>query len=338
MRVEARVDDDAAQPRGTSGGARELCVLAPRCAPANRTLAMKTPEREDPLVGGRFGEKYRVVTRLGGGAIGTVYKAKQVVGGPPVAIKVLHAEYASHPEARARFEREATALSALRHPNVIGVIEFGSHDAGLYLVMEYGEGQPLDAMIAEAPLEPAVALLLADQVLAGLGYAHAHGILHRDLKAENVLVAQSADGSPIAKLLDFGLAKFADKATWGDSTTLTAEGSVMGTPAYMAPEQALGAKVDARADVYSAGVLLFELLTGQWPFYADDLVGLLRAHALDAVPSLEATREGLRAQPGLDALIARAMAKKAKDRFADANAMRVALRAVPRPAATLIGS
>jgi len=292
-------------------------------------------EQDDPLVGARLGEKYRVVARLGGGAIGTVYKAKQVVGGPPVAVKMLHAEYVDHPEARARFEREASALSAIRHPNVIGVIEFGTHEGALYLVMEYGEGRTLDALIEEAPLDPSVALALADQLLAGLGYAHAHGVLHRDLKAENVLVTRGEDGALVAKLLDFGLAKFADKGTWGDSTTLTAQGSVMGTPAYMAPEQALGARVDARADVYSAGVLLFELLTGAWPFYADDLVGLIRAHAMDPVPSLASARPELRAHPELEAVIRRALGKRADARFADATAMRLALRAVPRPAATL---
>ena len=295
------------------------------------------PEQDDPLVGARLGEKYRVVARLGGGAIGAVYKAKQVVGGPPVAVKMLHAEYASHPEARVRFEREATALSAIRHPHVIGVIEFGEYEGALYLVMEYGEGRTLDSMIGDGPLEPGVALMLADQILAGLGYAHAHGVLHRDLKAENVLVTEQASGTLLARLLDFGLVKFADRSTWGDATTLTAEGSVMGTPAYMPPEQALGASVDARADVYSAGVVLFELLTGAWPFLAEDAAGLIRAHALEPVPSLASVRPELRAHPALEALVARAMGKRPDERYADANAMRAALRAVPRPAATLAG-
>ena len=298
---------------------------------------MVTAPEEDPLVGSRLGEKYRIVARLGGGGIGAVYLAKQVVGGPPVAIKVLHAEYATHPEARKRFEREATALSAIRHPHVIGVIEFGAHDGRLYLVMEHGEGRTLDALIADGLLDPAVALGLADQILSGLGYAHAHGILHRDLKAENVLVTVQANGALLARLLDFGLVKFADRSTWGDATTLTAEGSVMGTPAYMPPEQALGAKVDARADVYAAGVLLFELLTGVWPFMAEDAAGLIRAHALDPVPALASARPDLRAHPALYAVVARAMGKRPDERYADANAMRAALRAVPRPAATLTG-
>ncbi len=142
------------------------------------------------------------------------------------------------------------------------------------------------------------------------------------------------DGRPHARLIDFGLAKFQNHEVWGAQSMITSQGAIVGTPAYIAPEHLFGPRVDARSDVYSAGVLLFELLTGSWPFVAEEVADVLRAHALEPVPTLAATRPELSFHPALESLVARALAKKMDARFKDAGELRAALRSVPHPAAS----
>lgn len=286
--------------------------------------------------GQRIADRFRLSSPLGGGATGSVWRATDERAGGEVALKVLWPEVASLEEARLRFEREARALAALRHPHIIEVIEFGGDAELLYLAMELLEGRTLDALIEAAPLDPNVALGLADQFLAGLAFAHQLGVSHRDVKSENVFVVEKAGERPFAKLLDFGLAKFQDRASWGLTESLTASGALLGTPGYMPPEQAFGGQVDTRSDVYSAGVVLYELLTGHWPFYAEELSDMLRAHAIMPVPPLRERRPELRVRDELDAVVQKALAKLPEDRFADAGAMRAALRRVPAPAAFVI--
>ncbi len=286
--------------------------------------------------GRRLADRFVLTSPLGGGSTGSVWRATDVRDGRDVAIKVLWPEVASLEEARLRFEREARALAGLRHPHIIEVVEFGADAELLYLAMELLEGRTLDVVIEEAPLDPTRALDLADQLLAGLAFAHQLGVAHRDVKAENVFVAERPGEKPRAKLLDFGLAKFRDRASWGATETLTVTGTLLGTPGYMPPEQAFGGPVDARSDVYSAGVVLYELLTGHWPFYGEELTDLLRAHALEPVPPLVKARPELRVRAELDAVLTKALAKRPEDRFEDAAAMRAALRRVPAPAAFVL--
>jgi serine/threonine-protein kinase len=278
----------------------------------------------DAFVGVVLDGKYRLDAVLGEGTSGGVYRGVALATGRPVAVKMLHPEWLGHEESRRRFEREARTLAALRHPNVIDVIEFGSFEKALYLVMELLEGRTLGAQIeVHGPPPLDVGLRIADQLLAGLAFAHQHGVLHRDLKSDNVFVAEPLT----VKILDFGLAKL-DRATWGEAS-LTAVGSMLGTPGYMPPEQALGGKADPRSDVYVAGVILFEILTGQWPFHAEDIPGMIRAHALDPVPPLASVRPDVAWPPHLEAVVRTAMAKKPSDRYEDAATMRRALRAPP---------
>jgi eukaryotic-like serine/threonine-protein kinase len=283
--------------------------------------------------GRRIAERFVLSSPLGGGSNGSVWQATDEREGREVALKFLWPEVASLEEARLRFEREARALSGLRHPHIIEVIEFGADAELLYLAMELLEGSTLDAMIEAGPLDPARALEIADQLLAGLAFAHQLGVAHRDVKSENVFVAERSGERPRAKLLDFGLAKFRDRASWGATETLTVTGTLLGTPGYMPPEQAFGGAVDARSDVYSAGVVLYELLTGHWPYYGEELTDLLRAHAMAPIPRIRDARPELRVRPELDAVIQKALAKRPQERFEDAGAMRAALRQVPAPAA-----
>ncbi|MEQ9649564.1 MAG: serine/threonine-protein kinase [Sandaracinaceae bacterium] len=290
----------------------------------------------DPLIGTELDGRYRLLEAIGEGAMGRVYRAERMDGTGQVAVKVLNEDCTREPDLRERFEREARALFGLTHPNILDVQDYGVIGGQQpYLVMEMLEGQSLDELVDERTLDPAVALDLGRQVLAGLAYAHGLGVLHRDLKTENVFVVQTPDGRYYAKLLDFGLVKFVDDERWGEGRKLTVAGSVMGSPAYMSPEQGTGGQMDARSDVYSAGVVLYELLTGNWPFVADSRVEMLKAHLLEPVPALAAGREGLVARPELDALLRTSMAKEMGERFADAGQMLAALDAIPAPAARL---
>ncbi|MCC7539734.1 MAG: serine/threonine protein kinase [Deltaproteobacteria bacterium] len=289
-----------------------------------------------PSVGAVLGGRYRLAELIGTGTSGAVFRALRD-DGPAFAIKVLRRDALAHDELRRRFEREASALSTLTHPNVIGVLELGEVEGAPFLVMELLEGETLDALLSRENLAPEVSVEIADQLLAGLAHAHAHGILHRDVKPANVFLARQPSGGRIAKLLDFGLVKFGHGSAFGVHTTLTERGAILGTPAYMSPEQVLGREVDARTDVYAAGVVLFELMTGTWPFVEEDVTDMFRAHARDPVPALGSVREGLVTRPELDALVRKAMAKRPPDRFADAREMRIALARVPRPVARLGG-
>jgi serine/threonine-protein kinase len=278
------------------------------------------------------GGQYRIESVLGAGSAGVVHRAIRS-DGVRVALKLLHGDALRREDLRRRFEREAKALAAAAHPNVLSVLELGQDASGLYLVTELLEGRTLESLVQESRLAPDLALAIADQILAGLGHAHSLGILHRDVKPENVYLERTSSGMR-AKLLDFGLAKFHDQTTWGQQSMLTQEGTLLGSPAYMAPEAVFGPTVDARTDVYSSGVLLFELLTGTWPFVAEEIVDILRMHAIDPAPPLSAARPDVTFHPDLEKLIARALAKRPEDRWADANEMRAALARVPRPAAT----
>src|SRR5260221_2587763 len=239
----------------------------------------------DPLVGTLIAQRYRVDERLGVGGMGAVYRAEHVLMRKPVAVKVLHREMTAMQGVVKRFELEAIAAGRIDHPNVTVATDFGKlEDGSFYLVLEYVPGRSLTELIrAEAPLPAERALFIARQMAAGLGAAHGAGIVHRDLKPDNVMLIERGGTKDFVKVLDFGIAKVNAE---GASSPLTRIGSVFGTPAYMAPEQAAGQPVDHRADLYSLGLVLYEMLAGKPAFESEDIVGLLSKQLTEPPPSL----------------------------------------------------
>jgi serine/threonine-protein kinase len=292
----------------------------------------ETDPQSDPLIGRKLDGRYDVIARLGEGGMGVVYRGRQAHLGRFVAIKVLHQDTAAIGEWRRRFEREAQALSALAHPNVVPVTDSGIDGGVPFLVMELLQGKTLAELLKEGPLPLWRALDIARQTLRGLGFAHGKGIVHRDLKPANVFLQELPDQADHVRLLDFGMVKFIEKKTGGSKATadtLTRAGVVFGTPAYMSPEQAKGGPADARTDVYAAGALLFEVVAGRRPFVENTPEAVVMAHLTQPVPSLAKVRPGLGAAAALlQPVVERAMAKKPGSRFKDADAMLAALEAV----------
>ena len=273
--------------------------------------------------------KYAVERRIGEGGMGRVYRARQLVLDKPVVLKVLHQELLSDARTVARFQREARAASRLNHPNSINILDFGvAEDGELFIAMEYVDGHDLHHLLSnEWPLpEPRIIRIVA-QVLSALADAHAAGVIHRDLKPENVMVEPRRGGeSDVVKVLDFGIAKIVDTAEAGPA--LTRAGFVCGTPEYMSPEQAKGAPLDARSDLYSVGVLLFQLVTRRLPFEADTAVGFATKHLTEPPPPPSRVRPG-GCSPELERLILCALSKDPAARPQTAEEFLERLQALP---------
>ncbi|MBI5499664.1 MAG: protein kinase [Deltaproteobacteria bacterium] len=287
---------------------------------------MSSPE-PDPLVGTVVDGRYRVLARLSEGGMGVVYRAEHVFLKREVALKRLHRELTGHGEAVARFEREAQAAARIDHPNVCQVLDCGvGQDGAFFIAMELLAGASLDRRIAEAaPLPLAEIADVGLQLCAALGRAHELGIVHRDLKPENVMLVPRRDGpGAVAKIMDFGIAKVAQE---GGGNKLTQAGMVFGTPAYMAPEQAAGTTVDARADLYALGVILFEMATGRCPFEAPTLSAVLTKQLTEDAPALESAAPQLAYPHPFRDLVARCLQKDPDRRFASAADLAAALRA-----------
>lgn len=287
---------------------------------------------DDPLIGRVLDGRYRIEMVLGAGGVGVVYRAEHTGLRRPVALKVLRHGFEDFPHMRKRFEREARVLSQLSHPNVVGLTDYGIADDLPYLVMELLEGRTLEELLEEeGPPAPERSLEIVRAVVRGLAFAHDRGVLHRDLKPGNVFLQALPDDPDHVKLLDFGLAKILvdeDEGS-GEEPTLTKTGTIVGTPAYMSPEQASGSRVDPRSDVYACGVLLFELLAGRVPFRESRRADLLRAHLVEPVPDPEGFRPGLVLARELQELLLRCLAKEPAERFADGRALLDALDALP---------
>ena len=240
------------------------------------------------LIGQVFAGRYRIEKLIGKGGMGRVFRAVHVTMNKVVALKIIPAEMAADPENVQRFEREAEAASKLQHPHTIHMFDFGTSDRGeLYLAMEFLSGRTLARCIEEdGPFSPARACRVFRQLLESLEEAHDNGIIHRDLKPENIFLTNVHRSEDFVKVLDFGIAKF--RRSDQIKQTLTRTGFVCGTPQYLAPEQGLGVPVSPATDLYSAGVVLFEMLTGAPPFVGDDPVSLVLKHIHEAPPALPA--------------------------------------------------
>ncbi len=274
------------------------------------------------LLGQTLSGRFRLDSLLGHGAMGAVFKAHHLGLHKDVALKLLHPELTANDEMVARFDREAAAASRLDHPNCVRTMDFGSTDDGRrYLVMEFLEGQDLADIVTE-PMPPFRVVDLMGQVLEGLAHAHAQGLVHRDIKNENIFVLSGETGEQV-KLLDFGIAKVSHGAGAGQ---LTQAGIIFGTPHYMSPEQARGEKTDARSDLYSLGVVMHSMLSGDLPFHGDDALAILRGQISEEPPKLpDAVPASLRR------FVRQLLAKKPEDRFADAPAAIAALKRAASP-------
>jgi serine/threonine protein kinase len=282
----------------------------------------------DPLVGTKLGG-YLIEKRLGAGATGVVYQATPTDGGRPLAIKVLNDNLGHISALKRRFEREARALAKLKHPHVVHITDFGVDHDITFIAMELLIGETLEDVLQRAPIDPLRAVGVALQTMRGVAFAHQNGIVHRDLKPANIFLRQVAGGIDVVKVLDFGLAKFLEVDELSQDATLTRKGRIVGTPAYMAPEQITGVSLDVRADVYAAGVVLYEMLADQRPFSYERRSQLLRAHLFEPVPRIERIRPGLYVHPDLEKLILRALEKDPARRFTDGADMLRALEALP---------
>ena len=224
--------------------------------------------------------KYRLDSFLSQGGMGGVYKATHVMLGKTVAVKLINPELVTSPDVVRRFQREARAATALNHPNIVAVFDLGQTAEGtLYIAMEFVDGPSLKSAISGGgPMAPARTVTLMRQIGSALAVAHRNKIVHRDLKPHNIMLARTDDGHEIAKLVDFGIAK-----TFDEATQLTMAGDAIGTPHYMAPEQAAGQPVDARSDLYSVGIILYEMLSGEVPFNDTSAPAILIKH-LQEIP------------------------------------------------------
>ncbi len=282
------------------------------------------------LIGTVIAGRYRVDARLGAGAMGVVLRCHAIEQGYDVAVKLLHPDLCGQPNVAQRFDREARSAARLEHPNCVRVFDFGTARVGelpnaRYLCMELFGGTEL-ARLMTAPLELAFTHAVIGQLLDGLGHAHARGVVHRDVKPQNVLVAGSP---PIVKLLDFGIAKvLADDAA---IARITRRGQVCGTPSYMSPEQIVDGEVDGRADIYAVGVLLYRMLSGRLPFEAPDIASVMQMHVRDAPPALPSTVPAT-----VRAVVSRLLAKQPDDRPRDAATARLELDAAFRAAQPVV--
>jgi hypothetical protein len=291
----------------------------------------------DPLVDTIVGGRYRVLARIGEGGMGTVFRVEHALMKKVLALKLLRAEFSNVPDAVRRFEREAQSASRLSHPNIISVTDFG-HGAGgeLFLVMEFVAGEPLSQVLArEGRLDPARACHIAGQILRALEHAHAEGVIHRDLKPANVMLVRDSDpqNPETVKILDFGIAKMTQSR--GNDEPLTRGMMIFGTPAYMSPEQAAGQEADGRADLYSCGIILYEMLVGRRPFEDPDLVKLLGMQITAAPARFADVAPRARIPPALEAVVMRVLEKERDKRYVSATEFREAIEHASTDAAEL---
>jgi serine/threonine protein kinase len=277
------------------------------------------------LIGDTLADRYLVEDVLGVGGMGAVFRGRHLALERDVAIKVLRPEYATHAEVSARFNREAKAASLFDHPNCVRVIDFGTTQAGMkFMVMQLLEGRGLVSLLGQR-FAPSQAIAMALQILRGLEHAHGHGVIHRDLKPENVFITRDHAGDVQLKLVDFGIAKLTAGRRDGIVTRI---GTIFGTPQYMSPEQAAGEDIDGRSDLYSVGVILYQLVTARLPFDDEDSDALMRKQMSAQPPPLPPFVPKALVSP-----LGKLLAKRRDLRYASASdaieALEAAARALP---------
>ena len=290
-------------------------------------------QAEEPsLIGNTLGDRYRLIEVIGEGGMGRVYRAEQLATGKAVALKLLHPEFVGVDQVVQRFEREAKVTNHLSHPHIVNVIELGEWNGRLFLAMELLGGRTLAEVIVRdgaksgGRLTIKRTLAIMRSVFDALEYLHDAGVVHRDLKPENIMVLPGGLLSRESiKLLDFGIAKLGDRGGDKSSAQLTQNGLVIGTPAYMSPEQASGLEADPRSDLYSCGVMLYHMLTGKQPFEGETAFDVLRGHISTPPRSLREVAAGAWIPDAMENLVFRAMAKRPADRFQSAREFRQAL-------------
>jgi serine/threonine-protein kinase len=277
------------------------------------------------LVGQVVEDRYRLGEEIGCGAMGMVFRAEHVRVGREVAIKVLHGHLMRDPVMVERFDREAAVVARLHHKNLVNVIDVGetAHNQR-YMVLDLVRGPSLAAILAHAVLAPARIVHLTKQLLAGLEHAHDAGLVHRDLKPDNVIIERDDLGEEVPRIVDFGIAVLRDQT----SKRITTEGTILGTPAYMAPEQAQGGAPDPRSDLFALGVMVYEMLAGKQPFDGSSIEVVMANMSLD--PPRIADRAQVAADPLLEAFARKLMARRPRDRFASARRAREVLELVER--------
>ncbi|HEY4014818.1 MAG TPA: protein kinase [Polyangiaceae bacterium] len=273
---------------------------------------------EGSIIGQTLGGKYRVVRLIGEGGMGAVYEGEQKLGTTKrkVAVKTLHPHLSRDAKIKARFEREVGTVAELEHPNTIQVFDFGANEEGiLYIVMEFLQGRSLAKILeSEGPMAPDRVNRIIQQVCGSLEEAHSRGIVHRDLKPDNVVLVDRAGQKDFVKVLDFGIAKRSQE-TDNEEQKLTQQGMVLGTPPYMSPEQFTGRPIDSRSDIYSLGVMAYEMLSGRLPFHANTAWEWATQHMTQAPYPIEQLAEGARAPEPMRNAIKQALAKSPDDRF-----------------------
>ncbi len=274
-----------------------------------------TTSRADPLIGTRLGERMTLIQEIGRGGMGTVYRARHEILERDFAVKILRSDMRRDPVVVERFKREARAASRLEHPNVVFISDFDQlPDRRFYIVMEFISGKSLrDLLNTEGPMAVNRVCQILSQIADALDYAHEQGVIHRDLKSENIILTNSR-GREVAKILDFGLAKLVSDAL--DMQSITNQGQIFGTPETMAPEQITGGAIDNRVDIYAMGVLTYELLVGKPPF-SGHMLQVLMAHKKQAPPKPSADRKDV--PPELDELVLKCMAKEPSGRYTRAS-------------------
>jgi eukaryotic-like serine/threonine-protein kinase len=294
----------------------------------------------DELIGKTVATKYLVEQMIGEGGMGKVYKAIQLALDKPVVLKVLRQALLSDERTVKRFQREAKAASRLNHPNSISVLDFGQADDGaMYIAMEYVQGKDLHNILSrEWPLPEARVIRLMSQVLSALADAHSAGVIHRDLKPENIMVEQRRGEADFVKVLDFGIAKIVDGSIDDDGPALTRAGFVCGTPEYMSPEQARGAQLDHRSDLYAVGVIIYQLMCGMLPFDSDSAVGFATKHLTEVPPPPTKRRPEARVSAAMERLIMKALAKNPDDRPQTAEQFRAELLAIEKERRASVGT